>query len=1147
MSDPGDAWPAGGVRLQLLGGFAVWVGPHAVDDGAWRWRKARAVIKLLGLTPSHRLHREQVMDRLWPEQPADTAANNFYQALHIARRAVEPLFPVPEASRWLRLQDEVLLLDPQGGLYVDVDVFEAAAATALDSPHAGRLEQAARLYTGELLPDDRYEDWTSARREALHQLHLSLLLALGTRREHAGDLPQAIRALQQVLTSEPAHEEAHVGLMRLHALAGQRHDAIQQFERLRESLRRDLGVEPGPASIALFEEILAGRIAADKQAPHGVERRYRSRPAIQPSLRKRAKAPARGAPPATSGNLPLPLTSFIGRVRELAELEELLNSTRLLTITGPGGGGKTRLAVALAEAVRSDFRDGAWWIDLSPLADPTLVVSAVASRLNVREQPGRSVLEVLAEQARTMNAFIILDTCEHLLEGCGRLVDALLGAGPALRIVATSREPLGVQGEQIWRIPLMSLPAAAQPSVAHGVQSEAVQLFTARARSAHAGFELAAGNVGTVSDICRRLDGMPLAIELAAARVRHLPIGEVLKRLDDRFRFLVGPRTGADRHRTLRAAFDWSYELLGDVERAIFNRLSVFVGGFTLEAAHSICAMDGSGSSDILEVLSRLVDRSMVVIEETPDGSIRYRLLDTLRQYGEEKLRERPDEAVATRTKHRDFFVSFAERGQAEAYGPNQSPWNDLFEREHDNLRAAFDWSLERVDAEAALRLAGAMSWFWEFHGHLHEGRARLEAALAADGSVSTLARARALGEAGRMAWAQADGARATALVEESLILFRALGDNRGTARALFTLGLLAGSDGDLARAAARYEESLRVARELDDPSMIGWRCGNLALITYHMGDYQRSAAFAQDCIARSRSDAAAHTRANALRLEAEQAHRAGDYGVARTLHEEALSLYRQIGDNAAGVGWAFADLGDLAREQGAYERATSSYSEALLLSRRLGAPHVSTCLHGLGTVACDLGDFGKAAALYEESHALGRQFGYRRRIANSLYYLGVLARYTRDLERATQLLEESLGLRRAMGNIVGVALSLQALGVVASDGGYYERAADLLRESFRLLKGGAGKLTLVLHLEALAAVASGRGDLMQAVRLLGCATAAREAMGTPLPRCNRLGQEQTQTTARVSLGEEAFEAAATAGRAMTVGQVVEEALGDSS
>jgi predicted ATPase/DNA-binding SARP family transcriptional activator len=1101
------------------------------------------VIKLLGLTPGHRLHREQVMERLWPEQPADTAANNFYQALHIARRALEPLLPVPETSRWLRLQDEILLLDPPGGLSVDVAAFEAAAATALKGSDTRRLEQAQRLYTGELLPDDRYEDWTSARREALHQLHRSLLLALATQRERAGDFPQAIRTLQQVLASEPGHEEAHVGLMRLHALAGQRHDALQQFERLRENLRRDLDVEPGPASIALFEEILAGQIAADKQAPHGVERRYRSRPATQPSLRKRAKVPARGAPPTTLGNLPVPLTSFIGRVRELDELKQLLNSARLLTITGPGGGGKTRLALALAEAVRSDFRDGAWWVDLSPLADPTIVVSAVASRLNVREQPGRGVLETLAEQARMMNALIILDTCEHLLEACGRLVDALLGAGPALRILTTSREPLGVQGEQIWRVPLMSLPAAAPPSVADGLQSEAVQLFAARARSAHAGFELAAGSVGTVADICRRLDGMPLAIELAAARVRHLTVAEVLKRLDDRFRFLVGFRTGVDRHRTLRAAFDWSYELLGDVERAVFNRLSVFVGGFTLEAAQAVCATHGSEASDILEVLSRLVDRSMVVIEETPDDSIRYRLLDTLRQYGEEQLRSWPDEVVATRAKHRDFFLNFAERGWAEAFGPKQIRWNDRFEREHDNLRAAFDWSMEQGDADAALRLAGATSWFWQGLGHWHEGRARLEAALAADGNISTLARARALGEAGRLAWHQADAARATALLEESLALFRTLGDNQGTCRVLYILGLLAGSHGDLVRAAALYQESLRVAQELGDSTLIAWRCSNLALITYHLGDYQRSAAFAQDCIARSDADTPA--RPNALRLEAEQAHRAGDYGPARALHEKALAACRQIGDPVTGVAWSLTDLGDLAREQGEYERATACYSEALLLSRRLGAPHVSTCLHGLGTVARDLGDFGKAAALYEESHAFGRRLGYRRRIANSLYYLGVLARYMGNLERAGQLLEESLGLRRAMGNVVGVALSLQALGVVASDGGHYERATELLRESFRLLAGGAGKLTLVQHLEALAAVASGRGDLAQAVRLLACAGADREVMGTPVPPCDRAAHHQTLIIAR--LGEEAFKAARAAGRAMTVGRAAEEALGDRS
>ena len=1143
MPEPGDSSPSGELRIRLLGGFRVSVGPHDVDDAAWRWRKTRAVIKLLGLTPGYRLHREQVLDRLWPEQPTDAAANNLYQATHIARRTLEPLLPGSRASSWLRLQGDTLLLDPQGGLRVDADTFEAAATAALSTQDPDALERAVRLYTGELLPEDRYEDWTAERREALSRLYLSLLMALAVRHERAGDFTQAIRVLEQVLANEPAHEEAHVGLMRLYALAGQRHDALQQFERLRETLRRDLDVDPGPGSIALHQEILAGRLPSGEPMPHGVERRRRSHPSLLPPSPRPRRAHA--APPPLPGHLPVPLTSFVGRERELAELKELLNTTRLLTLTGPGGGGKTRLALTLAGAAQSTFRDGAWWVDLSALADPALVPSAVATRLDVREQAGRSLLETLAEYVGPMNALIVLDTCEHLLEGCGRLVEALLQAGPSLRVLATSREPLGVQGEVIWRVPLMSLPPSAHSAFEDARRAEAIQLFVARARSAHPGFVLTEANAGPIADICRRLDGMPLAIELAAARARHLTVSEVLKRLDDRFRFLVGLRSAADRHRTLRAAFDWSYDLLNDAERSLFNRLSVFAGGFTLEAAQAVCAAEDLETGDILDVLSRLVDRSLVIIEEAKDGSIWYRLLDTMRQYAEEKLREQRGEVEAVRTRHRDFYLTLAERGAAEAYGPSQRLWGDRFEREHANLRAALDCSLERADAEAALRLAAATAWFWEYHGYWQEGRARLDAALAPRGEVSTIARAQALSAAGQLAWYQADTFRATALLEEALGLFRTMGVKLGICRTLFFLGLQMEGRGDYARAMALFEESLVLARDLANRRRIVHLLANMTLLSYRMGDYERAAKVAEECFALSQDEAEGPVMAAGLSSLGWLAYWSGDYRRARTLREAALGAYRQMGEaeRFIGVVWGLMALGELAREQGDYKRATALFEEAIGRARRLGGrAFVANALDGLGRVALDTGDFARAAALHQESLALGKELENKTRVAFALYSLGLVARYQGDLMNAAGLLEESLNLHRDMGHLVGAASTLHALGVVAHDRGDYERAAAFLRDSLCLLKGGGKRLALVHVIEALAAVASGGGRHEAAVRLLASASAARASMETPLPPCDRPGYDRVLAAGRTDLGEEFFAKAWAAGRAMTLEQAIEEA-----
>jgi predicted ATPase len=402
-------------------------------------------------------------------------------------------------------------------------------------------------------------------------------------------------------------------------------------------------------------------------------------------------------------------------------VEGLLGRTRLLTLTGAGGSGKTRLALRIAGRRAGDV----WWVELASLTGPDLVPRRVASTLGVVESQGRSISELLVDYLESRKTLLILDNCEHLVEACASLADVLLHYCPDVRILATSREPLGIDGEVSWPVPPLALPA---PRVGQTpeelVRCEAVRLFVERAEAVAPGFTLTRGNGPAVSDLCAGLDGMPLAIELAASRVRMLSVGQILERLDDRFRLLRGNRTAVPRQRTLGATIEWSHELLSEKEKILFSRLSVFSGGWTLEAAEKVCAGDGVGEDEVLELLSSLVDKSLVVVARG-DEQVRYRMLETVRQYALGKLGE-SEERANVRARHANFFLDLSEESEPALAGPEQAAWLERLETEHDNLRAALGCFAEEQEVEQGLRLAASLVRFWWFRGHLIEGRAHL-------------------------------------------------------------------------------------------------------------------------------------------------------------------------------------------------------------------------------------------------------------------------------------------------------------------------------------------------------------------------------------------------------------------------------------
>ena len=683
---------------------------------------------------------------------------------------------------------------------------------------------------------------------------------------------------------------------------------------------------------------------------------------------------------AMPNNLPRQLTSFVGRLRETEEVKLLLSTSYLLTLTGSGGVGKTRLAVQVGAEVLDGFKDGVWLVQLAPLSDSALVPQTVASVLSVSEQPGRRVLATLVDYLRRKELLLLLDNCEHLIAPCAELAETLLRACQHLRILATSREMLGVSGEMTWPVPALSLPDPRHlPPPETLAQYEAVGLFVERAGGALPGFALTAQNGPAIAEICHRLDGIPLAIELAAARIRVLSVAQIAARLADSFGLLTkGVRAALPHHQTLRTAMDWSYNLLSQKERTVFRRLSVFAGGWTLEAAEVVCADEGVESGEVLNLLSELVDKSLAVAEELR-GEARHRLLETVRQYAQSKLEE-AGETEPVRTRHRDWYLGLAEQAGTAFQGPGQGLWLDRLEREHDNLRAALTWSQRNEEAETGLLLAVLLWWFWFVRGYYSEGYDYLESmlALSQSGAAAILpaARARALFGAGSLAWRRGHHARSVTLLEEGLALFREVGDKRGIADSLASLSLALLFRGDYGQAAGLGKEILEITRELGDTRGIANALTIMGLAVAFQGNHDQAIALHTESLARFQEAGDLWGVSWSLFNLGDAARHQGDHARATPLLEKSLELFRQLGEKG-GIGHALNGMAILARQQTDYERATVLHRESLEIRKGLGDAHgVAESLEGLAAVAALQGKARLAAGLFGAAEALREGIG---------------------------------------------------------------------------------------------------------------------------------------------------------------------------
>jgi predicted ATPase/DNA-binding SARP family transcriptional activator/tetratricopeptide (TPR) repeat protein len=1074
------------------------LGPLEVRDGAGLVRvpgaKERALLADLLVNAGRVVSADRLVEDLWGDDPPGNPANTLQGRVSALRRA---LGPAGAGLVVTRPPGYLLEAGPEG---LDAARFEGlvAEATALDPAEAARatrlLEQALGLWRGPALAEFADQPWAQAEAARLEELRLAATEALVELRLAAGGHAALVGELEALVAAHPTRERPRGQLMVALYRSGRQADALRVYAETRAVLAEELGIDPSPELQRLHQAILVQDPALEAAAPDRDQLRH---------------------------NLPERLTSLVGRDQELRELAKLVELHRLVTVVGPGGAGKTSVAVELARRLVGGHADGVWLVELAALRDPALVGEVVAAALGLGEEaaePGASPpapAERLAGFVRDKALLLVLDNCEHLIGACAELVQGLLRAGPGVRVLATSREVLGVAGEAVWPVPPLAVPEADDevpadltlagpeadgpaPEVLAGY--DAVRLFAERAASADPGFALDAATAPVVAELCRRLDGLPLAIELAAARVRALPVAEIAARLGDRFRLLAGGGralgAGGQRQQTLRATVDWSWELLEEPDRRLLRRLSVFAGGWTVAAAEAVCGGDGLDPAEVLEGLFRLVDRSLVVAAGGEPA--RFTMLESLRAYGAERLAE-AGEAEAVAARHTAWFLGLAEEAAAHR---TARPWLRRVRADYDNLRLALDRVMAGGDLDTALRLAAALGWYWST-GHTIEGRQRLAAVLAlADGQPPSIELARVL--------------QASALVEVALIptgatvdaarrareLFERFGDRRGAAFSKLLIGwaeLQRGGPGDAA---------LRLVEEADATFA-------------ELGDTWGQAF-------------AGHTR-----FVFESYH----YGLSEAAKEagrRALERYRAL-DDQFGVAQAQFTLAELATALGDLDAARRGYEDALAAARD-GGPlwALLASLVRLGSLHALRGDEARAATLHAEAVALARRTGQRRAFGHLYNELGAVARAKGELERARRLHQEALAIVRGL---IGwsVPHTLASLACAEARLGDLDAATAHLGEAADLLRSTPQPQTAALVLTGEALVAVGRDRPERAARLLGAAEVARERAGMAAVGAEAREVELVAEALRARLDPAALAAAEAGGRALDLDATLQE------
>ena len=911
-------------------------------------------------------------------------------------------------------------------------------------------------------------------------------------------------------------------------------------------------------------------------------------------------------------NLPLQLTTFIGREKERSEITHLITKNRLVTLVGVGGIGKTRLAVQAGLVSLNDFPSGTWLVELASLFDPALLPQSIVNALGLIEQTDRPSQTLLIDFLQAKKSLLILDNCEHLIQACARLVETLLQVCPELHILTASREALDIPGEATYLVPPLTLPDPIEANEEALGQYEAVQLFVERAQTSLPEFSITRDNAPVIAKICRSLDGIPLALELAAARVKLLPVDEIADRLHDCFNLLTGgARTALPRHQTLQALIDWSHDLLSESERLILRRLSVFAGGWTLEAAEWVCAdvvQNGVARNQILDILTSLVNKSLVLAERKDGRETRYHMLETIRQYAHEKLWA-AGEGKALRERHLAYFVDLAERAEPNLRSFDMISWLDRLEAEHGNIRSALEWAQEG-EIESQLRLASALLWFWHIRGHKNEGIEWLERALSLEAldrggqpmtTRRTLIRGKALNASGSLMVANHELAKSPMRLEESLALFTELGPagKQGLGYGLLRLGATLPT-GEI-RARRMLEQSLAIFRGIGDKFGIAESlmllAGHAASFAQQGDDYSQAILFTEEQLALRREIGDRDGAAVALTILGDLILSQDNYQKATTLYEEALTSFRAV-RNIGAESMTLTGYGDIFFGRGDYQRAAEIYEEALSLAHDLAHKFIIACnQYNLGAVAWFWGEYARAGRLIAASQPVFRNISHHWLSAASLHLLGDIALAEGNEAGAAQWYEDELSFNREVQLEAVRVFALEGLGKVAWAQDNYELATKHFEEALKISRTEGVKPATFNALYLLGRTAQSQGDTAAAralyaealqtqtrrvvplfrwaslktyqsavsyplaghaamataqnqMRRAACLFGAAETLYTPLrfemSAKERAEHDQAMASARDALGEETFAAVWEESKKMTLDEAVAYALEES-
>jgi predicted ATPase/DNA-binding SARP family transcriptional activator/tetratricopeptide (TPR) repeat protein len=1018
----------GTVEFRILGPVEADDGGRALDLGGMRERTllVRLLLSANRVVPAHRLAED-----LWSGDPPPHSSATLRVYISRLRRALGPHAGVllTQAPGYrLNLPDDQLDAARFERLVQDGDGYLAAGEP---ESAARTLREALDLWRGPALSS--VAELPFARADAA-RLEEAQLTALESRIEAdlaCGRHASLIGELDGLAARHPLREGLTGRLMLALYRCGRQADALRAYADLRTRLADELGIDPSSALRRLQDQILQQDPALDWRGGAVADGR---RPVADESSASSAAPPAGPSPaPAAGGvvghgqasrgpgssaepRLPTETNSFVGREAELSTIEQLLRLSRLLTLTGPGGSGKSRLALRAGIQAAGEYAGGVRLVELAAISAPELVVPALALALAVREEPGTSLLDSVVARLRDTETLLIVDNCEHVLDAAAEMIAALLERCRGLRILATSQARLNVTGEATWPVPPLTVPdpGVRDPQIA--AAAESVRLFCDRATLARPDFALTAANAEAVGDICRQLDGLPLAIELAAARASALTAPQLAARLSNRFRVLTGgSRVGLPRHRTLEAAIEWSHDLLSEAEQVCFRRLAVFAGGCTIDAVEAVAPDDALPLDAVFETVTALVDRSLLTADERL-GSMRYGMLESIRQFALSRLAAAGEDA-AVRRRQLDWLLDLV--GQADFDGPDQGAWLDLLEAEQDNFRAGLDWSLASPggDPAVALALTGALSSYWVVRGPVSVGRGVLEAALTAAGpGGDRRLRAVTLDGAGHLASVQADQDAQRSAQEESLAIWRELGDAAGIANCLGDLGAGAHLRGDYPAARALYTEALEVARHAGDSRRMALALSRLGSLAMHEGDLDLATAHYTDSLARFRALGDLSRATRILGNLGVAAGHLGDLKLARQRLEEHLSNARLLGDLKL-TGGALTNLGHLAYDSGDLDAAADLHQQALDLADQIGDGRLAcAAMTNLGLVAARRHEYDDAARFHLRVLDLSGSIGERRSTAETLEELAGLESAAGHPERAATLFGASQALREDIG-----------------------------------------------------------------------------------------------------------------------------------